>query len=208
MYPKETSKVKKRFGLYECPVCKDEFKANTYDVKNGKSTMCKSCSQREKSFKHGYANSKHKDIYTAWKNMKARCYGVSLKDKSWQKQGVTICDEWINNPEAFVEWSINNGYKKGLQLDKDILCKKKNIQPKVYSPETCQWITRQENIADAVDDKKSTEYELLLIRNMYRMNFSEEKIALEFNRNRTHVNRACKDINRLHGNAKEIRAMA
>lgn len=32
-----------------------------------------------------------------------------------------------------------------LVIDKDILCTKLNIRPKIYSPETCLWITKKEN---------------------------------------------------------------
>ncbi len=200
MFPTEKSKQKKRFGLYECPQCNIEFKSCTADVKNGKSTMCKSCSQRAKKLKHGFSKSKYKDLYTAWKNMKARCYGNALKDKSWQKQGVTISKVWIDDPEAFVEWSLNNGYKKGMQLDKDILCEANNISPKIYSPETCLWVSQAENIEQTIKDIRASDAEVNLIRNMYRLNFPETTIAKEFNRDRTHVNRICKDIDREHGN--------
>ena len=38
-----------------------------------------------------------------------------------------------------------NGWKKGLSIDKDILCKQKGIYPHVYSPDTCIWISAKEN---------------------------------------------------------------
>lgn len=59
------------------------------------------------------------------------------------------CDEWKNNPEAFVKWSIENGWSKGLHIDKDILCKAKGIYPHIYSPNTCQWVKPQVNVSEA-----------------------------------------------------------
>lgn len=32
-----------------------------------------------------------------------------------------------------------------LVLDKDIICEKENISPKIYSPKTCMWVTVAEN---------------------------------------------------------------
>lgn len=75
-----------------------------------------------------------------------RCY--NQKDPSYKNygaKGVTICKEWLDSPIAFVKWAIGNGYNKSLVIDKDILCDKLEIYPKVYSPGTCVWITPQEN---------------------------------------------------------------
>ena len=36
-------------------------------------------------------------------------------------------------------------------MDKDILCKQNNITPGIYSPQTCQWVKPQSNVAFATN---------------------------------------------------------
>ena len=50
---------------------------------------------------------------------------------------------------AFKEWALSNGYNDSLSIDKDIICERENISPKIYSPKTCIWVTRSENTMDA-----------------------------------------------------------
>ena len=49
---------------------------------------------------------------------------------------------------------MSSGFKEELELDKDILCEKLNIYPKIYSPETCMWITKRENIKSSNNFQK------------------------------------------------------
>lgn len=73
--------------------------------------------------------------------VKRRCYDPRVKEyASYGAKGVVICDEWLNDFEKFYQWSIDNGYSKNLQLDKDI-----KGNGKLYSPETCCWVTPYEN---------------------------------------------------------------
>ena len=75
-----------------------------------------------------------------------RCYLENNGNyKMYGAKGVFVCDEWKGNPGAFITWALANGYKKGLCIDKDIICDSLSISPKVYSPKTCQFITRSEN---------------------------------------------------------------
>jgi len=56
-----------------------------------------------------------------------------------------MCDEWRYNYIAFYDWSITR-WSKGLQIDKDILSHKLGIYPPIYSPDTCMFVTIQENL--------------------------------------------------------------
>lgn len=94
-------------------------------------------------YKHGY--NEH-PLYRVWQKMKSRCYSKNAKCYSnYGGRGVYVCDEWKNNPKAFVEWGLANGWQKGLELDKDIIPKKSGIEALVYSPATCCFVTHSEN---------------------------------------------------------------
>lgn len=84
----------------------------------------------------GWSNNRIKHIFN---DMRKRCYDPSNKSYKWYGQkGIKICDEWINNPKKFEEWSLENGYNDSLTIDR--ISSDKN-----YSPDNCQWITLEEN---------------------------------------------------------------
>lgn len=83
-------------------------------------------------------------LYKTWDSMKGRCYCVTNHNyPNYGGSGVEICDEWKFDFEPFYNWAIANGWKKGLQLDKDKLSP--FITGKLYSPEFCCFLTPKEN---------------------------------------------------------------
>jgi hypothetical protein len=78
--------------------------------------------------------------------MKQRCYNVKSPEyHNYGGRGVKICDEWVDNPVAFIEWGIKNGWEKGLEVDKDIIPAKLGIIPLLYSPDMCCFVTPKVN---------------------------------------------------------------
>lgn len=87
-------------------------------------------------------------LHKVWISIKQRCYcDYSNRYKNYGAVGVVMCDEWLNEFMSFYKWGIANGWEKGLQIDKDILYKKKNGGEKglIYSPEYCCFVTPKEN---------------------------------------------------------------
>lgn len=98
---------------------------------------------------HLNKNGTQKDYYnTKWNNknlknifngMMQRCYRKSTANYPWYGgKGIRVCDEWINNPRLFEQWSLDNGYYEGLSIDRI-------DSNKDYCPENCRWITLSEN---------------------------------------------------------------
>lgn len=86
-----------------------------------------------KGFKHGLS---HTPIYEAWKGMKGRCNcPTDSAYKDYGARGIKVCREWENDPVAFYKWSIDNGWKKGLSIDRI-------NNNKGYSPSNCRWTTK------------------------------------------------------------------
>ena len=88
----------------------------------------------------------HTNEYVAWRNMIARCYDESLRNKYPTYHDCTVCDDWLNF-QNFARWyqdNVPNNYECW-EVDKDIL----NDGNRVYSPETCKFALKLENIRKA-----------------------------------------------------------
>ena len=87
----------------------------------------------ERSTKH---NQRHTKLYEVWKTMKQRCFNSNNKSyHNYGGRGIIVCDEWKDNYQAFYEWSMNNGYKEGLSIDR--INNDGN-----YEPSNCRWADR------------------------------------------------------------------
>lgn len=81
--------------------------------------------------------------YTKWLSMMYRCYDDKYHKQYPTYQSCEVCEEW-QNYQNFAAWCHEN-YPEGfadLHLDKDILVDGN----KVYSPETCIFVSATENI--------------------------------------------------------------
>ena len=52
-----------------------------------------------------------------------------------------MCNQWHENYWAFKTWAQQNGYSKGLQIDRV-------DNDKGYSPENCRFVTPKQNAAN------------------------------------------------------------
>jgi hypothetical protein len=121
---------KKRYGIYECPICNIHFKTMTSDVKCGKSTKCKSCNTVVVKTTHGLSKTK---LYSIISAMIQRTSNQKSKDyKDYGERGIVVCDEWKLNKDKFIKWSIDNGYSEGLSIDRI------NVNGN-YEPSNCRW---------------------------------------------------------------------
>ncbi len=77
--------------------------------------------------------------YKSWHSMLIRCYNPSTQEKQVTYKGCTVCDDWLYLSN-FKRWMEQQDWK-GKQLDKDLLVGGN----KVYSPETCLFITSPVN---------------------------------------------------------------
>lgn len=111
------------------------------------------CVELARKTRHGYRKAKDTHpAYRAYRGMMSRCYDPGCSGYQWYgAQGVTVCGEWKDNPKAFVDWAVANGWQPGLHIDKDILCDEKGIHPHIYSPDTCQWVSAKVNVGYATN---------------------------------------------------------
>lgn len=127
-----TSTTTNRSSIWhcECTLCHREYDVAQHSLTSNRSTKCRSCATHlSRSGK--FAND---PIQIIFKGMKQRCYNPNaISYKNYGAKGITICDEWLNNPDSFYEWAYQNGYQKGMSIERESL-------DKGYSPDNCSFI--------------------------------------------------------------------
>lgn len=139
LFVKEKVKLDKSKYRWLCQCdCGKECFARTDHLLNGTAKSCGCMQHRRSVMKHGGAIYKHRKLYKAWYTIKQRCENPNRqKYPIYGGRGIIVCDEW-QDPNAFIEWALNNGYKEGLQIDR--INNDGN-----YEPQNCRWVTSKEN---------------------------------------------------------------
>lgn len=82
--------------------------------------------------RHGMSNTR---LHKIWKNMKQRCLNTENPHfADYGGRGITVCEEWKDDFQAFYQWATANGYKDGLTIER------KNNDGD-YCPQNCVWTT-------------------------------------------------------------------
>ena len=79
-----------------------------------------------------------KRLYSIWKKMKERCNNPKNRAfSSYGGRGIKVFENWSKNFREFANWSMANGYKNTLSLDRiDVNGN--------YEPSNCRWATSQQ----------------------------------------------------------------
>ncbi len=141
---------------------------------------------------------KDSPVYGAWRGMIERCTNPKMKlFPRYGGCGVTVCESWAKDFRVFEKWAYENGWKPGLQLDKDILCEALGISPKVYSPKTCQFVTQQNNLTQSASrttfgsnkNIKFPQETVDAMNTMYAAGATKLSVSKHFNVSRAHTSR-------------------
>lgn len=102
-------------------------------LRNG-STSCGHCKRNTSPlFLRKHSNR----LYHTWSEMRRRCNGSCTNHQYYGDKGISYCPEW-EDFDVFAKWAIDNGYQKGLEIDRI-------DGDKDYCPDNCRWVTHKNN---------------------------------------------------------------
>ena len=148
-------KVGKRL-YFECRCDCGKIIATRKDsLLNGHTTSC-GCRWEEvrnspdRGKTHGLTRNR---AYRLWMKIKQRCYNENTREyPNYGGRGVVMCDEWLNNPETFVDWCYANGYNDKAPKGE---CTIDRIDVNGnYEPSNCRFITNLEQQNNRRDTKR------------------------------------------------------
>lgn len=85
-------------------------------------------------FTDGRTTKEELALKKVYRQMVARCKKEYFESHLYYFKGIKVCELWLNDKISFIDWSLCNGYKKGLQIDR-------RDNAKGYSPDNCRWVT-------------------------------------------------------------------
>lgn len=126
--------------LWKCKCdCDNEVTVISNNLRRGFTKSCGCLNNEERAkrkFKHGKRYHKH---YHTWKDMITRCYNSnSVAFEFYGAKGTTVCEEWRDDPTAFLSWcETQEPILEGYTLDRI------NTYGH-YCPENCRFASKGE----------------------------------------------------------------
>ena len=123
----------------KCNLCNETYQVVSQSLTSGRSTKCRKCSSKIWQAKDFSSSDPCHNNYSA---MKQRCYDKSSPHyKDYGGRGITVCNEWRDSFQCFAKWAYDNGYKKGLTIERiDV-----NGD---YSPSNCKFVSPEKQAAN------------------------------------------------------------
>lgn len=163
---------RKTAGIFRCD-CGVEKVIAYHSVLGNKTISC-GCKHKQIITKHGSAKrNKVSKLYKVWSAIIQRCLNTKSNNyKRYGANGVSVCEEW-ESFDNFNTWSIANGYKEGLEIDRI-------DGTKGYSPTNCRFVTKFQNNCNKKARSKSGYKGVVIVgkRFISRIKFQGKQITI------------------------------
>ena len=103
-----------------------------------------------------YSWKSSRKLYELWHDMLGRCYDISYHEKHPTYKDCTVAPRWhnfqnfcedIQELKGYAEWKADTNKRNKYELDKDQ--KQQGVKSKIYSKDTCKFVTQEENVCQA-----------------------------------------------------------
>lgn len=164
--------------IKQCTKCKKILSEKDFHKdwtkKDAMRPICKECASKIVKENKEKLQKKHNGLIDVYYDIKKRCYDkTSVSYKRYGARGITMCTQWENDRQAFFDWCITNGYKKGLQIDRI-------DNDKGYCPENCRFVTRAENQHNTSQTVLSEKAVKIIKGNSISKRYSQKELAKRF----------------------------
>lgn len=179
LFPCEQSKNKKRYVEVECILCSKTYQGQYAAFKN-RDNVCK-CESKKGKTQIKWSNPTRDRILKIRAGMIYRCHNEKCKRYAYYgARGISVCSEWLESPESFYNWSLNNGYKDGFTIERI-------NNNEGYFPRNCKWITKGEQ---SLNKRNNVTYkEIKKAKSLYKKGMSKRNIAKVLDRSRITIDR-------------------
>ena len=139
--------------------------------------------------------------YKLWNRVITRCYSEKSKESRPTYKDVTVEERWhcfqnfcedLPSIKGYENWINDESEGRcNIEFDKDILCEKLNINPKVYSRDTCMFVTQAENLEQS--SKTGHTYKAIRLSDEYEEIFyNQRKFSRKYELEHTCVAECCR----------------
>lgn len=166
-------KTDREYWLFQCE-CGNTKVINKTSVVTGRAKSC-GCLRAEKVSRVNLIDGRKKNpLYPIWRSIIQRCTNPNDKSyKDYGSRGVNVCVEWQNDFNLFNQWCIDNGWIKGLEIDRI-------DNDKGYYPNNCRFVERKDNARN-----KRSNIKVLYNGEMICLKELSEKTGLPYQRIKT-----------------------
>lgn len=119
--------------------CGKEAVVKSDNLRYGRTRSC-GCLRRKnaealpRKVTHGKSRSR---LYVAYRGMKDSCYTPSCTNfRKCGACGITVCDEWLNDFQAYYDWAMANGYDENAPRGQSVIYRVD--KSKSFSPDNCR----------------------------------------------------------------------